>query len=128
MTRLFSLIGLLLAAGLQAQSAIIVPSQQSITFLETRAETETNTLRLRFVAPDLESPLDRPSFEEMSQDLQALCDAFAVEEAEKIAFQPTQIVVSLSSKPVEFGVAQTEVEQVFEAFSLKNGSCMLEMF
>jgi hypothetical protein len=34
----------------------------------------------------------------------------------------------LSAEPVEFGVANTEVEQVFEAFTAQNETCMLEMF
>jgi hypothetical protein len=40
----------------------------------------------------------------------------------------TQIVISLSSEKVEYGVINSEVEQVFEAFSVQNGTCMLEMF
>jgi hypothetical protein len=111
-----------------AQMAVAVPSGQSITFVEKRVDLESNIVRLRFIAPDLASPLTRPSFEAMSEDLEVLCADFGLKELLKDAPRPAQIVVSLSAELLEFGVTNTEVQQVFEAFSVQNETCMLEMF
>ncbi len=111
-----------------AQMAVTVPSGQSVTLFEKRVDLDDNIVRLRFVAPDLASPLTRPSFEAIGADLEALCIEFALKELLQDAPAPSQIVVSLSAEPIEFGVSNTEVEQVFEAFSVQNGTCMLEMF
>lgn len=111
-----------------AQSSITVPSNQEIELYETLNETDAKVLRLRFVAPDLASPMKRPSFDALSEDFQVLCDTFGLAQAQKLDVSPDQIVISLSAKPVEFGIAQTEVEQIFEAFSVQNETCMLEMF
>ncbi|MEN8894437.1 DUF6497 family protein [Planktotalea arctica] len=125
-----SLLVLSVVAGTAAsgQMPITLPSGQSVSFVEKRVDLEADIVRLRFVAPDLASPLTRPSFEDLSADLQMLCDDFGLNVVLKDAPVPAQIVVSLSSEPVEFGVANTDVEQVFEAFSVQNGTCMLEMF
>lgn len=125
-----SLLVLSVVAGTAAsgQMPITLPSGQSVSFVEKRVDLEADIVRLRFVAPDLASPLTRPSFEDLSADLQMLCDDFGLNVALKDAPVPAQIVVSLSSEAVEFGVANTDVEQVFEAFSVQNGTCMLEMF
>ena len=111
-----------------AQMAVDVPSGQSVTLLEKRVDLDADIVRLRFVAPDLASPLTRPSFEALGDDLEALCNEVGLKNLLKDAPLPAQIVVSLSAEPIEFGVSNTEVEQVFEAFSVQNDTCMLEMF
>ena len=111
-----------------AEKKIILPSGQVIEFFETRVEAETDTVRLRFIAPDIASPLTRPSFEEMSLDLEALCTEYGLKTALKDGPVPAQIVISLSAEPIEFGVSNADVEQDFEAFSVENETCILEMF
>ena len=125
------LCALAFAFGAQASVAeekIVLPSGQVIEFFETRVEAETDTVRLRFIAPDIASPLTRPSFEEMSLDLEALCTEYGLKTALKEGPVPAQIVISLSAEPIEFGVSNADVEQVFEAFSVENETCILEMF
>lgn len=120
---------LTLSAGIaSSQVALSVPSGQGIELFEHFQEDDTNTLRLRFIAPDLANPAKRPSFEDLTADLEALCNDFGLKEIVKDAAAPAQIVVSLSAEPVEFGVSNADVEQVFEAFSVQNQTCMLEMF
>jgi hypothetical protein len=121
--------GVVLSAGLaRAQDPIDVPSGQTITFFEQRVDEGADIVRLRFIAPDLVSPLKRPNFEDMTIDLEALCNDYGLSNLFENSTNPKQIVISLSSEPVEFGVANSEIEQVFEAFSVKDDTCMLEMF
>ena len=126
--RLAALVFVVAAQASHANEQIILPSGQTIEFFERRVEVETNTVRLRFIAPDLASPLTRPSFDDMSTDLEALCTEYGLKIALNDMDVPAQIVISLSAEPVEFGVSNTDVEQVFEAFSVQNETCMLEMF
>lgn len=114
--------------SLLAEQAVAVPSGQSVRFFEQLDEPENGITRLRFIAPDLASPLKRPSFEDMTLDLEALCTEFGLQSLLQNEEQPKQIIVSLSAEPVEFGIANSDVEQVFEAFSVENETCMLEMF
>ena len=122
------LLATLAATPLLAQENIAVPSGQSVTFFEQRDEPDAGVVRLRFIAPDLASPLKRPSFEDMTLDLETLCREFGLKTLLQNATPPNQIIVSLSAEPVEFGIANPNVEQVFEAFSVENETCMLEMF
>jgi hypothetical protein len=118
----------LATAPLLAEPLITVPSGQSVRFFEQRDEPESGITRLRFIAPDLASPLKRPSFEDLTLDLEALCLEFGLQKLPPNVRQPVQIIVSLSAQPIGFGIANPDVVQVFEAFSVENETCMLEMF
>jgi hypothetical protein len=129
LTRAFATLSFVACASSgNAQMVVDVPSGQSVTLLEKRVELDADIVRLRFIAPDLASPLTRPSFEALGEDLEALCSEFGLKVLLKDSPLPAQIVVSLSAEELEFGVSNTEVEQVFEAFSVQNDTCMLEMF
>lgn len=128
--RLLALVSAMMLASTWANAEAVfeVPSGQPIEFYEKLDDKDSDTLRLRFLAPDLASPLKRPSFEELTVDLETLCTEFGLKNIAQNAAPPKQIVVSLSAQPVEFGVANADIEQVFEAFSVENDTCMLEMF
>ena len=111
-----------------AQMPITVPSGQVIEFFEQLVDEETGAVRLRFVAPDLAHPLKRPSFEDITLDLEMLCGELGLKTIRNNGLENTQIVISLSSERVDFGVMNSDVEHVFEAFSVENDTCMLEMF
>lgn len=111
-----------------AQMPITAPSGQVIEFFEQLVDEETGAVRLRFVAPDLAHPLKRPSFEDITLDLEMLCGEFGLKTIRNNGLENTQIVISLSSERVDFGVMNSDVEQVFEEFSVENDTCMLEMF
>jgi hypothetical protein len=127
---LSSVLAALFVAGSAAfgQMSVAVPSGQAIEFFEQRVDDATGAVRLRFLAPDLDDPLKRPSFEDITLDLEMLCREFGVKTTLEDGLENTQIVISLSSEKVEYGVINSEVEQVFEAFSVQNGTCMLEIF
>lgn len=110
------------------EEAITLPSGQTVTFVETLVEEDAHVLRLRFVAPDLADPKTRPDFDALSADFEMLCHDYALPELQKLALPSPQVIVSLSSEPVVFGTIVPDVVQLFEAFSVENDSCMLELF
>lgn len=127
---------LLILAGTLAQAGtddtshpITLPSGQEVTLHETLRETEPEVVRLRYVAPALKSALTRPSFEDLTEDLTALCNSQGKEAVSQDSDIPNAtIIVSLSAQPTEFGTLNPDVPQVFEAFRIENGACILEMF
>lgn len=81
--------------------------------------------RFRFVAAEFTG--DGP-FGAVMTDLEYLCTQFALPKLANIGPQPSQIIISLADKPSEFGVYDPDVTQVFEAYGVKNGTCIWEVF
>ena len=81
--------------------------------------------RFRFVAdafdPDVGAGL-------IAQDLEFLCNSFAVPRLASTGPQPSQIVISLADKPSQFGIYDSEVKQVFETYSIEGETCIWEIF
>ncbi len=108
-------------------TAIKVPSGREVTLLDVITNvpgTEGAAARFRFVAPGL-TPDDS---EAASADMQALCDTYALPKVEGMVPAPQQIIISLAAKPVPFGEAAPDITQFFEAYTLKNGACIWEVF
>ncbi len=81
--------------------------------------------RFRFVAPAFERADD---MDIVMADLEYLCTNFALPKLANTGPMPNQVVVSLADKPSEFGQFDPTVTQVFEAYSVKSGTCIWEMF
>lgn len=101
-----------------------VPSGQQIAFLDRTGEPE-GVLRFRFLAPGIgEGTLG----EQASEDMQALCDLYALAHLPDPADPPRQIVISLSERAVPLGESAPDVVQFFEAYRIESGACVWEMF
>ena len=81
--------------------------------------------RFRFVA---EGFTGAEEFEVQADDLEFLCNSYAVPRIAKIGPQPNHIVISLADQASEFGQFDPSVAQIFETFSLENDTCILELF
>ena len=118
----------LFATTATAETTVTVPSHMDVSLLEILSDDGVNgsLFRFRFVAPQItDSDL---SVEQLSDDMAHICQAFALPKLAEIRAEPKQIVVSLSAQATEYGVATPEVRQVFEAFSVQDGSCIWEPF
>ena len=83
------------------------------------------TYRFRFVVPAIGQGLD---FLDVVEDMERLCSEFALARVPQPGPKPARIVVSLMSEPTEFGVANPDVVQFFESYSIENDLCMWEVF
>lgn len=88
---------------------------------------EGMTLRFRFVSEAV-APGGGLGFEAASEDLQQLCDSFALPRVAEFGPKPAQIVISISDRPVPFGEAAPDAVQYFESFRIEDGACQWEMF
>lgn len=117
-----------LLSGAVSAEAVTLPSGQDVTLMEERVERDPNVLRLRYLAPAIGSAFTRPAFEKLTEDLDHLCQTVGIPAVAKSELDAPQIIVSLSAEPVEFGALSPDVPQIFEAFTLEDGACMLEVF
>lgn len=81
--------------------------------------------RFRFVAPGLDKGA---GLETVSADLEFLCSGYALQAAPEAGETGATIIISVGNKPSEFGVPDPDVVQVFEAYTVENGTCIWEVF
>lgn len=108
--------------------AFFVPSGQTVSLIEVLPDAMADglSLRLRFLAPAIAEP--GFSFDDAVADMEALCREFGLDLLENSYPDAVRIIVSLSDRPVEFGVQDPESTQFFEAYTPDNGDCIWEEF
>ena len=92
------------------------------------SDTTANGLmyRFRFVAPEIGQ--EGREYQDVEVDMQFLCESFAIPRVADTGPQPNQIVISFSQQETEFGVANEDVIQFFEAYRIEDETCILEFF
>ena len=127
---LLALCGLCATVGAAEETRLTLKSGLAATLAETLWEPQSAPvelwLRLRFVVPGLAGVA--PDFEVVGADLEALCRDVALPAIAKAGRAVDQAVISLSSEPIPFGETNPEVTQVFEAYRVSGGDCILEGF
>jgi hypothetical protein len=121
--------GLVCAAGVD--DPIPVPSGQTVTYVDTISDSAGPsglTLRFRFLAPAISRDAGTVTPEAAQDDMLALCRTYALPRIASTGPQPQQIVISLSDRPVEFGIPDEAVTQFFDAYGIADGDCILELF
>ncbi|MBM1634067.1 hypothetical protein JQV27_12315 [Sulfitobacter mediterraneus] len=105
-----------------------VPSGQPVDLQEVLIDDlgDEVWLRFRFVAPKISR--DDAMAEANAQDMLHLCEVTALSYISDFELSGDVIVVSLADRPTEFGVADPDATQFFEAFRAENGSCIWEGF
>lgn len=120
-----------LAAPALAEGATLLPSGRAVTFHDViwgAPGPAGLTVRFRFLEPDLAAVIETTPYDELEADMRALCEGYALERIAGTGPQPSQIVVSISDRPVAFGEADPEAAQVFEAYRPEGDTCIWEPF
>jgi hypothetical protein len=110
-----------------AGDAIAVPSGRDIRLIDviTNAPgTAGAAARFRFLAPGL-TEADLTVTED---DMQALCDTYALSRIDGMVPEPQQIIISLAAEAVPFGQPAPDVVQFFESYRIDGGTCQWEPF
>lgn len=117
----------LCAAVLAASAnALEVPSNLVLTLHEVLFED--NTARFRYVAPDVARDLRLVSYADIEADFLHLCANFALPALKNADKQVDEIVISIADRVTEFGQATPDATQFFEAFEVKNATCIWKEF
>jgi hypothetical protein len=122
---------LCLAGAVHAEEQIEVPSGQEITFYDVVHDApgpDGLTYRFRFLAPGIARDAGAVTADMAFDDMQALCETFALPRMAKPGPAPGQIIISLSDRPVVFGVQDPDATQFFEAFRPEGDQCIWEGF
>lgn len=129
---------LCIAAPLAAEEGTFVPDKLSEEELAVPSGAEVSfqdmvwdergfaglTYRFRFVSPSI---LSR-TFEEVAVDMEHLCNAYAVPRLSLVGPRARQVIISIASEASEFGVAQPDILQFFEAYRIEEDRCIWELF
>lgn len=109
------------------EERLVLPSGLAAYLYEMRSDQTAGEqlYRFRFVAPAFTG---QEAFADLTADLEYLCNSHAVPRAADARPGPDRIVVSLADKPSEFGRFDPDVTQIFESFSVKDGTCIWEIF
>ena len=118
------LAAIFLATGADAQG-IEVPSGQPVSFIEFISEEEANTVRFRFLTPEIGKTYQ---YADVAGDFQVVCDELVMPALIEAAIEPSQIVLSMSAADIPFGEDNPDVLQFFEIFRPENGTCIWEEF
>lgn len=105
-----------------------VPSGQPVELHEVLVdEVGTETwLRFRFVAPQIAREGGSITYVDAEPDMQHLCDKLALPYIDQYALSGDVIVISLSDRPTEFGQADPDATQFFDAYRPDGASCIWE--
>jgi predicted secreted protein len=123
-----------LAASSQDNPVVPVPSGQRVVLEdvlvdETPGASQVETwVRFRFVAPRIARQGGDIPFPVAADDMQALCQEFAVPYLAANNLAAARVVVSLSDRQVPFGVPTPEATRYFEAYRLDGDTCIWEQF
>jgi len=117
--------------GEAMEEEIAVPSGQKVTLLEVISNVpgpEGLTVRFRFLAPAIAKDGGTVDAEAASLDMDHLCQAYALDRIASIGPAPAQIIISMSDRDVPFGETRPDATQLFNAYSIADGTCVWEMF
>lgn len=120
------LAGLMMLGG--GAWAMDVPSAQPVALQEVLVDSVGNEtwLRFRFVAPQIGATDNAVSYDAAADDMAHLCTHLALPYMAEYALQGDVIVVSLASRETEFGQADPDTTQFFEAFRPVDNICIWE--
>lgn len=109
---------------------INVPSGQPVTLLEvvTGQPGQGLAYRFRFVTPEIAREKGQMDLELIERDMEYLCASYALPRIPTGGPVPNQIIISLSDRETEFGQADPEATQFFEAYSIDDDACIWEPF
>jgi hypothetical protein len=109
-------------------SAMDVPSGQPVALQEVLVDQlgDETWLRFRFVAPQIRAGDAGLDYETVADDMAHLCTTTALPYMAEYALAGDVIVVSLADSETEFGQADPDVTQFFEAYRPVDNICIWE--
>lgn len=116
-------------ASAEGAAMFAVPSGQYVSLQDVFwQEGDSLLLRVRFTAPQIARVGGTIDYETAAKDMLFLCDTFVKPQVEQSDDKPDQIILSFSDVAVPFGEADPDATQFFEAYSIKDGACIWEVY
>lgn len=117
-----------IAAAAEAQALLPVPSGQPVRLSDVLLDNNPGELwvRFRFIAPKIGPAAGQIGHDVASIDMEHLCQTLAVPYVSEHRLEPARVVISLSDREIDFGQADPDATQFFEAYRLENTRCIWE--
>lgn len=108
--------------------ALDLPSGQSVELHEVIVEGtgEQSIARFRFIAPSIARDGGTVRFTDAELDMARLCEVVALPYITEHAVPTRTAIISLSDRVVEFGAADPDATQFFDAFDVRDNICIWE--
>lgn len=121
-------IAALLLLGASSAQAVEVPSGQPVALQEVLVEKMASEtwFRFRFVAPEIARGSGSVAYAAAEPDMAFLCETLAIPYIAEYALAGEVIVISLADRPTEFGSADPDATQFFEAYRVFDDTCIWE--
>jgi len=114
-------------AGAEA-ARVVLPSGQAVSLMQVLVEDAPPLARFRFLAPEIGAAPPARGYDDVAMDFGWLCEHLALPALDAVGLEVPDIVISMSSAPVDFGTTDPDITQFFEPFSLADGVCLVEQF
>ena len=111
-----------------AAQQISVPSGLDIALYDVILEADAQVARFRFLVPEIAVTGGHKVFADVIDDLQYVCDRVIVPALHGNGWQSGDVVMSVSDRPVDFGVYDPDVTQFFQPFRMEADACIWEDF
>ncbi|SDK10106.1 hypothetical protein SAMN04488026_103112 [Aliiruegeria lutimaris] len=126
MKRRMAAIAVVAGAGALQAEEVVTPSGLSVEFLdrivETQADGET-WLTLRFVTPRIGDDEGELGYDQVADDIDALCDIEGVKAATETG-KVDQLMIALMDRAVQRGEHDPEATMFIGAYLLTEGGCV----
>ena len=108
--------------------AVEVPSGQPVELHEVLVDDmgDATWLRFRFIAPQIAREGGTIDYEKAEPDMAFLCETLALPYIDEYKLDGQMIVISLADRVTEFGQADPDATQFFEAYRPVDNSCIWE--
>ncbi|MCE0506757.1 DUF6497 family protein [Roseivivax sp. GX 12232] len=111
------------------EAEVALPSGASAALQEILVEERDSgqrLMRMRYVDPAITARAE--DLEQLSADMDYLCQEVALPGFPAGTARPDRLVISIGSEPSVFGVAHPGITQVFEAYRIEDDRCIWEAF
>lgn len=122
----FSLLVLLASASAADAEPVLTPSGQDITLYDV--VLEPGTARFRYLAPAIDPGGQGLTHADVFSDFQWLCETFAIPGLTAAGKTAEHVIITLSDRQVEFGVATPEATQFIESYTVQGTTCIWDAF
>ena len=113
-----------------AQQSVPVPSGQPVALAQVLVDEQPGEtwVRFRFIAPQIARDGGSIDFDTATADIEHLCQDLVLPYLAEAGLAPSRVIISLSDRAVEFGSADPDATQFFEAYKPQGGICIWEEF
>ncbi|MEP3639181.1 MAG: DUF6497 family protein [Paracoccaceae bacterium] len=111
-------------------AAQTLPSGQGVELTEVLVDTvgDESWVRFRFLAPEISRDGGQIDYAAAAPDMDVLCNETALPYLSDFELEAGRVAISLSDRPVPFGLADPEATQFIEVYRIEGDRCIWEEF